>query len=206
MATYININLIGKLFPRNSALPEESIVNWQGLSRKYNLRDENNIYPLNGGQIVLAMAKAERIDVYQFNKNKSVSGRDYLRRVRRSKKRLLRTNISIPAPRPSKLLRTILNNKVCKGEINIGKSIAPKAVVRTTINKDGKVTEQTKNVYGRKIDLTKIIEKETKRLYDAGVLVYRTDEEYDTMTRLELQNRLCFLQESFNSNQSTAEI
>ena len=77
------------------------IVNWTGLARKYSLK-LNNKFPYNGGQVLYEYAKSKGIKVFQFNPHTRVSGRDYNRRVRRSLKRIFKSNITVPTPRSSK--------------------------------------------------------------------------------------------------------
>ena len=64
-----------------------AIVNWSALARKYEVKIEDR-FPKNGGQILYENAKSKGINVYQFNPHTRLSGRDYLRRVRRSIKRI----------------------------------------------------------------------------------------------------------------------
>ncbi|CAC5358495.1 unnamed protein product [Mytilus coruscus] len=94
-----------------STIEEGQTINWTSMARKHNFKNLNNKMPLNSGQILMAYAKEQGIDVYKFNKQSRVSGRDYLRRVRRAKKRLLKTNISINTPRSAKILRGIVKEK-----------------------------------------------------------------------------------------------
>ncbi|XP_071149927.1 uncharacterized protein [Mytilus edulis] len=186
-----------------STIEEGQIINWTSMARKHNFQNLNNKMPLNSGQILMAYAKEQGIDIYKFNKQSRVSGRDYLRRVRRAKKRLLKTNISLNTPRSAKILRGIVKEKVESGEINIGKKIAPKTFLTTTINKEGNLIEKSKTVYGRKIPLKEILEKENHRLHAAGVLRVNTDEYYDELTEPELDKCLINLQENHHCNSNT---
>ncbi|CAG2192482.1 unnamed protein product [Mytilus edulis] len=63
-----------------------SKVNWQYLARKYNVLNKNGIRPLNGGQVLKQFAQDNGVNIHSFNPQSRVSGRDYIRRVRRAKK------------------------------------------------------------------------------------------------------------------------
>ncbi|CAG2194482.1 unnamed protein product [Mytilus edulis] len=144
----------------------------------------------------MTFSKDNGINVHNFNKQSRISGRDYLRRVRRAKYRLLKSRISLATPRPSKQLKGIFRSQKGKGITNIGIHVAPKLFKFSTINKEGQLTEMNKHIYGRKIPLQDIIQAENKRLDNAGVLYITSDEEYNSMTLLNLQNKLT----TFNSS------
>lgn len=186
-----------------SSLKEGSIVNWTGLARKYNLKNQNNKLPSNAGQIVMSFAKENGIDIYKFNKHNQVSGRDILRRIRRAKKRLFKSKVSIPVPRSGKVLKAIVKKNIEEGIINLGQKIAPKTFTNNTINKEGNLVQTTSTVYGRKIPLVDIVSKENERLDKAGVLRIHSDNHYDQMTREQLQQQLDQLHEEHLTNETT---
>ena len=177
---------------------ESSIVNWAGLARKYKLTCKGK-RPGNGGQVLRCFAKYKGVDVDKFNQHLRISGRDYTRRIRRPKKRIFKSKISYPTSRPGKCLNAILKDKVAKKEIYIGEKIVPKDLVDNKINDDGNLIENTNRVFGRKIPLKYIIQEETERLHKEGVLRLTTDNEYQTLEKEEILNRLENLGISTNS-------
>lgn len=81
---------------------------------------------MNGGQVLMNYAKTQGVNVNTFNPAKRVSGRDYLRRVRRSQIKIGKSRISIPSSRSAKKIKSIIKMKLKTQEINIGEKIAPK--------------------------------------------------------------------------------
>lgn len=134
----------------------------------------------------------------KFNKNSHVSGRDFYRRVRRAKKRLMNTRIPLPQPRSAKKAKGVVRNKIQSGELRVGDKIAPKTFISTTINKDGSIVEISKTVHGNKIPLKEILLRENERLDKAGVLRIETDEFYKTLTEVEIHNKIKKLHEEKN--------
>lgn len=65
--------------------PPNKPINWSRLAKKkkYKVKCQGK-QPMDGGQVLLNYAKSQGINVNTFNPAKRVSGRDYLRRVRRS--------------------------------------------------------------------------------------------------------------------------
>ena len=107
---------------------------------------------------------------------------EYLRRIRRPKKGLLDLEPMQNLFQPQNRAKIALQDKKDKKEINIGEAIAPKFLTNTSNNKDGNLEEKTQQIYSRKIPLREIILEENERLFEAGVLKIRTDEEYNKMT------------------------
>ncbi|CAG2257072.1 unnamed protein product [Mytilus edulis] len=81
--------------------------------------------------------------------------------------------------------------------------MAPKTFITTTINKEGNLIEKTETVYGRKIPLKLILEKENHRLHAAGVLRVNTDKYYVKLTQPELDKCLISLQDNHHCNTET---
>ena len=97
------------------------------------------------------------IDITQFNLDKTVSGRDIERRVQREVKRIQGTNVSVPVLPPVSVIRGEINQSIEKGEITIGKPIAPKTFKKIRIsNETGKIEESEEQVYGRQIPLIEV--------------------------------------------------
>ena len=67
--------------------PSGSYINWSNMARKYKLTCNDKL-PQNGGQVMFEFAKKNNINVYQFNTTLRVANRDYVRRIRRAKKKL----------------------------------------------------------------------------------------------------------------------
>ena len=113
------------------------------------IQTKNGVFPLNGGQILKEFAKQNGINTNHFNNHVRVSGRDYLRRVRRAKKRLT-SKVAIPSNRSSKHIKAIVKEKVSIGDFNIGRKIVPTAITTNIIDKTGKKNwrqEQATNSY-----------------------------------------------------------
>lgn len=125
---------------------------------------------MNGGQVLLNYAKSQGINVNTFNPAKRVSGRDYLRRVRRSQIKIGKSRIPIPSSRSAKKIKSVIKMKLQTQEINIGEKIAPKLSKINKIDTDGKLTITETIVYGRKIPLTTVVQEETERFRAAGIL------------------------------------
>lgn len=180
-----------------------AIINWTGLARKYNLRLQNTI-PQNGGQVMYEFAKSNGINVFKFNKHTRVSGRDYLRRIRRSIKRIGKSQISLPTPRPAKKLKLDIKTMIQSGDINIGHQVVPKTFVKQVISDDGTMDTTSQEIYGRKIPLEDIRDKEIERFYDAGIIRAFTDDEYNNMSIEEVRERFTRIGESCPSTLETA--
>lgn len=93
--------------------PAEKPVNWTRLAGKYSITYQGN-QPKNSGQILMSFAKHHGINTNRFNRSMRVSGRDYTRRVRRSKMKLGKSRISIPSARSAKKSRTSLKPNYSK--------------------------------------------------------------------------------------------
>ena len=130
------------------SLKPASHVNWQSMAKKYQIQTKNGVFPLNGSQILKEFAKQNGINTNHFNNHVRVSGRDYLRRARRAKKRLT-SKVAIPFNRSSKHIKAIVKEKVRIGDFNIGRKIVPTAITTNIIDKTGK-----KNTEGRNKQLT----------------------------------------------------
>ncbi|VDI03369.1 Hypothetical predicted protein [Mytilus galloprovincialis] len=122
-----------------------SKVNWQYLARKYNVLNKNGIRPLNGGQVLKQFAQDNGVNIHSFNPQSRVSGRDYIRRVRRAKKRLTKRQ-SIPSVKTANNIKSIVKKKLDTGVINIGKKIIPTRITSNTINKEG-TNHVYRNIY-----------------------------------------------------------
>lgn len=92
--------------------PKNAVVNWTKLATKYNLTSSTSNDTLgNGGQVLMNFAKDNGIEVNKLNTHTKVSGRDILHRIRRAKKRALKSRVSIPTPRLGKVLKEVVKKK-----------------------------------------------------------------------------------------------
>lgn len=139
------------------ALPSHKTVSWTALAKKYDVKNSKGVRPGNAGQVLFHYAKQSGIDVFKFNKHKRISGRDYFRRVRRSKQKLVK-RLSIPSSRPVQRLKKTIRDKITSGELYLGEQIAPKVIKTNIIDQNGKMADKVTTVYGRKIPLLKIVE------------------------------------------------
>ncbi|CAG2222039.1 unnamed protein product [Mytilus edulis] len=171
---------------------------------RYNVKCKGKS-PANGGQVLRAFAKLKGVNVDKFNENVRVSRRDYLNRIRRAKKRIYKSKLSMPTPRPAKVIKSIVKTKIETNEVNIGIKIAPKDFVLTQINADGRLTESISKIYGRKIPLKDIISREIERLNTAGVMRFRSNEAYDQLSLIEI-TEICKEYHIDMNNFSKAEV
>ena len=110
-----------------------------------------------------------------------VSGRGILHRVRRSKKRALKSRVSIPIPRFGKVLKQVVKKS--------GIDIAPKSFEKNVIGSDEKLTSTQTTVYGNKIPLKDVIQSKTKRLHAAGIFNICSDDHYTSLSLDEIKTR-----------------
>lgn len=148
--------------------PKEEPINWNEWSRKYKLKNAAGIHPQNGGQVMQEIAKAEGIDIFEYNSEKRISGRDYFRRVRRSRQ-LISKDSRIPAPISAKKMNMSIKDKTNKSEIEIGIQIAPKLVFSTKIEETGEITTYQTKVYGRMFPITTLTQEFTKEHDAMGI-------------------------------------
>ncbi|VDI25415.1 Hypothetical predicted protein [Mytilus galloprovincialis] len=165
-----------------------SIVIWSRLAKKYDLKINDRV-PLNGGQVLMEFARSKGVPVFQFNKHTRISGRDFKRRVRRSIKRIGKSRVSVPTPRTAHKIHSDVQTRIRTGEINIGMPVAPKTFKKDLISPDGTLTEKKQQVYGRKLKLEDIREKEIKGFQDLGILRIFTDNQYNELTMDEVTAR-----------------
>lgn len=163
--------------------PAEKPVNWTRLAAKYNITYQGK-QPKNTGQILMSFAKHHGINTNQSNRSVRVSGRDYTRRVRRSKMKLGKSRISIPSARSAKKIKNIIKNRLLQNHLYIGERIAPKVCITNKIDKDGKLTTSECLIYGRKIPITTVIKEEIDRFSMAGVLRERNNSVQEAIATL----------------------
>lgn len=118
------------------------------------MRNKKGARPPNGGQVLAKFAKTLSVNVHQFNPEQRLSGRDYIRRVRRARQKLFK-KVLIPIPTPTKHSQSAIQ-KIETKEFYIGEKIAPKIIKRNKITPDGDLKDVSKQVHGRVIPLEKI--------------------------------------------------
>ncbi|CAG2233515.1 unnamed protein product [Mytilus edulis] len=101
--------------------PSGSDINWTLMAKTYNLQI-NGKFPANAGQVILEYARKQGINTQTHNKEKRVSSRDYLRRIRRAKNTIYMRNKqhSLPTPRTGKAIKEDVKRKLRSGELFIG--------------------------------------------------------------------------------------
>ncbi|CAC5399835.1 unnamed protein product [Mytilus coruscus] len=184
-----------KFLEEISSLSAGSNVNWSALARKFDVKTIKNQVPTNRGQVLMMFAKSNGINVYQFNTQSRLSGRDYIRRVKRAKKKLLKTKVTMPLPRSAKKLKAVVKTQVNDGTIKVGKIIAPKTFSTNTVTKEGSLSVKEVVVFGRKIPLDEILANENERIEKAGILRLNKDSYYNEMNKEKIINRLKELNE-----------
>ncbi len=146
-------------------LKQGDVVNWSQLARDFNV-NINGVLPSNGGQVLKEFAQVNGIDTDLFNVDRKISGRDY-KKQRRQKKKI--NDVSLPSAPTAKFLRSELRTKISNGEYAVGEKINP--ITNSKIMyKDGKLVHATEQVFGRKIPLELILQKELDRADAAGIL------------------------------------
>lgn len=143
-----------------SKFPQSRPINWTRLAKKINLSIRGKT-PANAGQVLKQYATSNKII--------TIPGKDYLRRIRRHKKKI-NYKISIPTQRSAKIFKSIVKQNIQSKKFDKGEEIAPKPYKTNFINNDGELEEKITQIHGRKISLTKIISRETARLQKAGVV------------------------------------
>ncbi|CAC5411692.1 unnamed protein product [Mytilus coruscus] len=184
-----------KFLEEISSLSAGSNVNWSALARKFDVKTIKNQVPTNRGQVLMMFAKSNGINVYQFNTQSRLSGRDYIRRVKRAKKKLLKTKVTMPLPRSAKKLKAVVKTQVNDGTIKVGRPIAPKTFSTNTVTKEGSLSVKEVVVFGRKIPLDEILANENERIEKAGILRLNQDSYYNEMNKEKIINRLKELNE-----------
>jgi hypothetical protein len=142
-----------------STLPDDRPINWTRLAKETNVTVKGKT-PGNAGQV---------LKQYAIYKGLHSNKMEYLRRIRRRKKRI-NSKLTIPTQRSAKAFKTIIKSHLAKKKLYIGDKIAPKPFKTNFLNKEGELEEKTTQIHGRKLPLPKIIQDEYHRLDKAGVI------------------------------------
>lgn len=180
-------------------------VNWSAMAKKYNVKINGEV-PKNAGQVLLEFAKCNEIDTTRFNTEKRISKRDYLRRIRKSKKKisLKNKNISLPTPRTIALIKKDMKQKLQSGELYIGEKVAYKNITKTSLSANGELIETSTELYARKFSLEHIRQTSLEEQFQQGILRYRSDDDYRNLSEEYLKQRLEALNEQFPENKDNA--
>ncbi|CAG2238823.1 unnamed protein product [Mytilus edulis] len=197
-------------FDKESFLTEvrqstSTIMNWSRLARKYEISCKNKIIQ-NGGQVLANFARDNGVNIAKFNRHLKISGRDIIQRIRRPKRRVYKSKLSVPLQRSSKKLKMILKDKIASKAYNIGVKITPKILKNNIININGLLEETKTHIYGRKIPLQELIQNELLRLHKASVLRIRTDQEYSDLDYQTTVQKLKKLGIKYNNNMSLPDL
>ncbi|VDI81081.1 Hypothetical predicted protein [Mytilus galloprovincialis] len=182
-----------------------TIMNWSRLARKYEISCKDKIIQ-NGGQVLANFARDNGVNIAKFNRHLKISGRDIIQRIRRPKRRVYKSKLSVPLQRSSKKLKMILKDKIASKAYNIGVKITPKILKNNIININGLLEETKTHIYGRKIPLQELIQNELLRLHKASVLRIRTDQEYSDLDYQTTVQKLKKHGIKYNSNMSLPDL
>ena len=138
-----------------SAEPAGASINWTQWAREKFPVTVSGTMPTNAGYVLQSFAQCNGIDVFKFNTNKTVSGRDILARARK-KKRKLCPGVSLPGSKPGKVVKMELKSQIEEKHIRIGEPIVPKTVTFRS--------GSTGVVYARQRFLSEILTTELQRL------------------------------------------
>lgn len=147
---------------------------------KFNVLNNGGLRPSSAGQVLLEAAKTLGVNTDHFNTNVRVSGRDDMQRVKRARHKLLYKTVSIPTPRPTRLLHREIRRRQNNRELYVGEMIAPKVIKRNKITATGHLQDTEDTVYGRTIHLDDIRHQMNE---DQAELFRGSDEVYDQMSR-----------------------
>lgn len=147
---------------------------------KFNVLNKEGLRPSNAGQVLLEAANTLGVNTDQFNTNVRVNGRDYMQRVKRARHNLLYKTVSIPTPRPTRLLHREIRRRLNNRELYVGEKITPKVIKRNKITATGHLQDTDVTVYGRKIPFDDIRHQMNE---DQTELFRGSNEVYDQMSR-----------------------
>lgn len=123
-------NLDNKNFDRDQMrkevenYPDEMVVNWSDLARKYNIENTQGEIAKNGGQIAKEWLKSVGVDVNRFKRRHD--GIDD--RARRKKLRGQGGEITVATPQTVASLKADIKKKILSGEYTVGQQIVPRKV------------------------------------------------------------------------------
>lgn len=144
------------------------LINWIRFVKKINVViKKENIILLNGGQVLKQFVILKGINFKKF----FINGIEYLRRVRRFKKKI-GYRLFIFFMRFVKVFKRIIKRNIQSKKFDIGEEVVFKFYKINFINLDGDFQEKIEKIYGRKIFFKIIISNEVNRLEKGGVVRY----------------------------------
>ena len=138
---------------------EEGNRNWREIASTFEIKNENGQLVRNGGQVVQKFAISLGVDV-EINA-----------RLRRAKRKLPDFNVAFTPTRSARDISVSVQEKVLSGELDIGKSVAPKTFTCKVLQlTDGTLVEKSTEVEGRMYSIDQIRKQDTERLSKIGML------------------------------------
>ena len=125
--------------------PEDSIINWSAMARKYEIPQKN------GGQILKEIAQKHNIDVAKLDRRQNTTPR-----VRRKKCRLPGGEVSGPTLPPKQLIVEDKKQLIASGELSIGEPCAPYKLMKSIVTSEGDIQMKSVEICGRKIPLVEL--------------------------------------------------
>ena len=132
--------------------PEGNKINFSELARHYGVKNNNNEFPKNGGQIVKIFLQENGINFDSLNyKNKSVAVH-----FRRKKRKFDGINVSIPTDVANTEVKEYLAKLINEGAYTIGDLIVPQKFEKLVLNADLTTEIKEFEIAGRKVPLSEI--------------------------------------------------
>ncbi|XP_065678700.1 uncharacterized protein LOC136093585 [Hydra vulgaris] len=167
-------------------------INFTELAQKYNVINSNGEIAKNRGQIVKQFLSSKGVDLSCL-KYKGQGNRI----IRRCKKKIHATDISIPAEPTIKKIKLNIKEKVSKGEYTIGELIIPQKFQILTITDDKSFKTTEVDVAGRKIPLNHI--RKTLAEKHKCFMRLHSESEINSMSDGKVKEELNRLNENDNS-------
>ena len=129
-------------------------INFTKLSQKFQMKNKAGALPSNSGQVVKELLEKKDIDLKKFDykgKGKTI--------MRRSKRRINGTKVSMPTEPTNKKIKQNMKTKISSGDYTIGELITPQSFEILKINNDNSYEKILTELYGKKIPLIENKEK-----------------------------------------------
>ena len=136
--------------------PEGNKINFSELARHYGVKNNNNEFPKNGGQIVKMFLQENGMNFDSLNyKNKSSAVHS-----RRKKRKTDGINVSIPTDVTNTQVKEYLAKLINEGAYTIGDLIVPQKFEKLVLNADLTTEIKEFEIAGRKVPLSEIRKKQ----------------------------------------------
>ena len=160
--------------------PDGKQINYSKLARDYQLKYKDGNIPTNAGYCMKELLKKSNVDLLRFGElNRRAFENDEIR-VRKKRRTVLDTNISIPQEETIVQIKCKVKKLIAEGKIVIGDLIVPQKFKRKFL-KDGNIVDDEYEIYGRRVPFHLIRESLLKR--HQHFMRLRQDEEYLQMSR-----------------------